>query len=283
MKNIDITLVSKHNNRKFKADASFVQDNKPKPIIIFNHGFKGFKDWGPFGMVANKLAEAGFVFIKMNFSHNGTTPENPTEFADLEAFANNNFCIELDDTGVLIDYIFSDKSAIPSNEIDLDKVFIVGHSRGGASAILKVNEDKRIRGIVTWAAVNNLESWHSKEELEHWKKNGRLYIHNSRTNQDMPLDYQLVDNFMKNRDRLNLKEAVKNTQIPMLAIHGSDDPTVPVSALKGIKAWNPNAEIQIIDGAQHTFGGTHPFESDELPDDLEKVVKLTIDFFKTIG
>lgn len=281
MTSIDITLVSTHNNKKFMADARYKNDGRSKPIIVFNHGFKGFKDWGPFNIIADKFAEAGFVFIKMNFSHNGITPENPNEFADLEAFAKNNFCVELDDTGVLIDYLFSEECVLPSSEIDLDSLYLMGHSRGGASAILKANEDRRIKKLVTWAAVNNLDAWHSKEELDNWKINGRIFIHNSRTNQEMPMDYQLVENFIENKHRLLVPDAVKNIQIPMLSIHGSADPTIPVSAVKEIQSWNPNAIIEIINGAGHTFGGTHPFAGTELPKEMDKVVESTVEFFMT--
>lgn len=282
MKHIDINLTSRHHNRKFKADARFKSDGNSKPVILFNHGFKGFKDWGPFNIISEKFAEAGFIFIKMNFSHNGISSENENDFTDLEAFAKNNFSIELDDTGVLVDYLFSDACEIPSNEIDLDRLCLMGHSRGGASAILKANEEPRIKKLVTWAAVNNLGAWHSKEELDYWKKNGRIYIHNARTNQQMPMDYQLVENFKANKERLQVPEAVATMQIPMLSIHGSDDPTVPVSVVKEIQSWNPNAKIEIIEGAGHTFGGTHPFEGTILPGDLEQVVGLTLDFFKSL-
>ena len=282
MEKIELLLTSKHRQRQFKADASFVKDGIGKPVIIFNHGFKGFKDWGPFHLVAEKFAEAGFVFIKMNFSHNGTTLDYPYDFADLEAFAQNNFSIELDDTGVLVDYLFSGDSAIPKEEIDLNKLFIVGHSRGGAHVILKANEDSRIKAVATWAAVNNLESWHSKEQIEQWKNAGRIFIHNSRTNQNMPMDFQLVENFIQNQERLQVPDAVNNLHIPMLSVHGTDDPTVPVEAVKQIGLWNPKVDIKIIEGAGHTFGGTHPFEGNKLPGDLEKVVDLTVTFFQGI-
>ena len=282
MVKLDIQLTSKHNDRKFMADASFVKNGQPKPIVIFNHGFKGFKDWGPFGLIANKFAEAGFIFVKMNFSHNGISEDDPNEFNDLEAFAMNNFSKELDDTGVLIDHLSNDSAPIESTEMDLHKLFIVGHSRGGASAILKANEDSRIKAVTTWAAVNNLQTWHSREELDHWKKNGRIYILNSRTNQQMPLDFQLVENFIDNRERLQVPEAVKAMKIPMLAIHGSDDPTVPVQTVKEIGSWNSSVEIKIIPGAGHTFGGSHPFEYSALPPDLQKTVDYTINFFQQI-
>ena len=283
MRKIDIVLLSKHGDRKFTADARFIENETAKPVIIFNHGFKGFKDWGPFDLLSEEFANAGFVFIKMNFSHNGTTPDNPYDFADLEAFARNNFCIELDDTGVLIDHLLLEGTPIPKKELDLSRIFNIGHSRGGAHAILKAKEDSRIKAVVTWAAVNNLESWHSKEEIDHWKKVGRIFIHNSRTNQDMPLDFQLVENFTANRERLQVPEAVKNMSIPMLSIHGTDDPTVPVNAVKEIGSWNPNVLIEIIEGAGHAFGGTHPFTGVTLPDDLKKVRDLTIEFLKRIG
>lgn len=281
MKKIDIVLRSKHGGRKFAADARFLDNRKAKPVVIFNHGFKGFKDWGPFDLVSEKFARAGFVFIKMNFSHNGTTIDHPQDFADLEAFAQNNFCIELDDSAVMIDYLHSDASLLPKWEVDLSKLFIIGHSRGGAHVILKANEDSRVKKVVTWAAVNNLESWHSKEEIAHWEKSRRIYIHNSRTNQEMPLDFQLVENFSANRDRLHVPEAVKNMPIPMLSIHGTDDPTVPVEAVKQIGSWNPQVQVEIIEGAGHTFGGTHPVEGSQLPEDLSKVADMTIEFLKT--
>jgi pimeloyl-ACP methyl ester carboxylesterase len=144
--------------------------------------------------------------------------------------------------------------------------------------ILKANEDQRVRKVVTWAAVSNLESWHSREQMAQWEKAGRIFIYNSRTEQDMPLDFQLVENFKANRNRLQVPDAVRKMSIPMMAIHGTGDPTVPIAALSQIASWNPNVRTEVIKGAGHTFGGTHPFEGDQLPDDLSKVADLTIDF-----
>src|SRR6187402_558735 len=90
-------LYSKKDNRPFLLDLTFIPDGKEKPIVVFIHGFKGFKDWGTFPLMAEYFAQHGFVFLKFNLSHNGTTPEDPTNFADLEAFGNDNFSIQLDD------------------------------------------------------------------------------------------------------------------------------------------------------------------------------------------
>ncbi len=274
------TLTSKHHQRKFLADARYLKNSLPKPVIIFNHGFKGFKDWGHFNLVSEFFANRGFIFIKMNFSHNGTTLEIPTAFADLEAFANNNFCIELDDTGVLIDALFTGLTPVPKEEMDLNNLFLIGHSRGGGHVILKAKEDQRVKGIVTWAAVNNLETWHTTEELEYWKRVGTIYVHNSRTNQEMPMHYQIVENYRANRERLQIPEAIKTLKIPVLVMHGTDDQTVDAEAARMLKRWNPAVALDIMDGADHTFGGTHPWKRNSLPVYTKYAAEKSSEFLK---
>ena len=52
--------------KPFLAD-TFVPDNKEKlPLVIFCHGYKGYKDWGAWNLMAEKFAENGF-FFKANF------------------------------------------------------------------------------------------------------------------------------------------------------------------------------------------------------------------------
>ena len=70
-------------DRKTIALDLFYQMSGKQPLVIYAHGFNGFKDWGNFDLIATRFAEAGFCFLKFNFSHNGTTPELPEYFADL--------------------------------------------------------------------------------------------------------------------------------------------------------------------------------------------------------
>ncbi len=168
----NILLKSKHNNRDFLADIRYIPNSKPKPVILFVHGLKGFKDWGHWGLIADSFTNEGFVFTKINLSHNGTTPDHPTEFVDLEAFADNNYSIELDDIGVFIDHLYSDDFVVPLSELDLNKLFIIGHSRGGGLAILKAYEDKRVKALATWASVDDYGARWNESELEEWKKMG---------------------------------------------------------------------------------------------------------------
>ena len=67
MKNLVINSIR---NKKITIDINFAK-SKNKPLVIFSHGFKGFKDWGPFNFISNEFALSGLNFLKFNFSHNG--------------------------------------------------------------------------------------------------------------------------------------------------------------------------------------------------------------------
>ncbi|WP_420583343.1 alpha/beta hydrolase family protein [Reichenbachiella sp.] len=276
----ELILNSKHHQRPFAIDVRYIPNNVQKPVILFVHGFKGFKDAMHFNAIADEIAEAGYVYVKMNLSHNGVTPDHPQEFVDLEAFGKNNFSIELDDIEVVIDHICNHKLDLPSNEIDPSQLCLAGHSRGGAVSILKACEDKRVKRLVTWAAVADLEAFWSADFVKEWKEEGVQYIKNARTLQDMPLYYQMVEDFEKNSQRFRISGQLSKLNIPFLAIHGTDDETVPVEALLLLKGVYPSMETHRINGANHTFGGKHPWSEPELPEFTKVLVSKMIDFLK---
>lgn len=276
----DIVLTAAHHNRPFIYDARYQQNGKAKPVVVFVHGFKGFKDWGTFNQLADYFARQGFVFVKLNLSHNGTTPEHPLDFADLDAFGHNNFSIELDDLGTLFDHLEEGSSPVPAQEIDLSRLALIGHSRGGGLVLLKAAEDKRVKAVVSWAAINNLEERWPQSFLDEWKEKGVVHIDNTRTNQKMPLYYQLVEDFIANRERFDIPGAVKNMQQPLLVIHGSGDETLPYQMAHEIASWHKNVEMLIIPESTHTFGGAHPWPQKELPADTSLLAEASVDFLK---
>src|SRR5699024_8572931 len=170
-----------------------------------------------------------------NLSHNGTTPEHPTDFADLEAFGQNNFSIELDDMGTMIDYFYSADCMVPGEEMNTDIIFLLGHSRGGGMALLKAAEDDRIKAVVTLAAVSDLEKRWPEDFQKKWQEEGVQYVFNGRTKQNMPLYYQLFENLKANKDRLDIPEAIKKLKKPALIIHGTADETVPTAMAHELK------------------------------------------------
>jgi dienelactone hydrolase len=275
-----IILQSNHHKRPFSIDVTYLADGIPKPVILHVHGFKGFKDWGYFHLLATYAAQKGYVFVKMNFSHNGTTPNHPVDFVDLKAFGLNNFSMEQDDMKKVIDFLCSEDFPVDKKEMDPDRLFLTGHSRGGAAVILKGYHDERVKATASWAGINNLANQFTSSQVNKWKENGVIYIENSRTGQQMPLYFQIAEDFMANKEKLDVPEAIKKTKKPLLIIHGSEDPTVPVKVAYLTKKWNPNAELYLIEGEDHVFGGKHPWDKDHLPTGAKQAIDRTLEFFK---
>ncbi|MEM6526130.1 MAG: alpha/beta fold hydrolase [Bacteroidota bacterium] len=276
----DFLLKSKHHDRPFIADACYKETGSKKPCIIFVHGFKGFKDWGFWNLLAETFASQDFVFIKLNLSHNGTTPEHPVDFADLEAFSENTFSIELDDIGILIDTLENGNLPLPETEIDSKNIHLIGHSRGGGLVLLKGAEDERVLTVTAWAPIHNLKERWPQEVLDQWKKDGIFYIDNSRTKQKMPLKYKLVEDVLNNEDRLNIPRAVQRMDRPILMIHGTKDETLEYSHTVQLAKLSPYVQLEIIEDGTHSFGGKHPYAATDLPDHAKKVLDLTLNFLR---
>ncbi|CAN5361558.1 hypothetical protein BH09BAC5_BH09BAC5_12610 [soil metagenome] len=250
----------------------------PLPVLVFLHGFKGFKDWGHFPLIAEFLSRAGFAVVRFNFSHNGTSPENLTEFVDLEAFGKNTFSMELSDLNVVIDDIFW-RGGRDMN-YDPNRLGIIGHSRGGGIALLAAHHDPRVKAVATWASVSDFEPMVNPAELINWKKNKVMFIENGRTGQQMPLNFTLREDFYKNRKKLSIPFAVNHIPVPQLIVHGKKDQSVLFSEAEKISSWNLFAQLIEIENGDHTFGGRHPWESRELPSETVQMLHATISFFR---
>lgn len=258
----------------FLADIFYSDTEKKLPLVIFIHGYKGYKDWGAWDLMAEKFAEAGFFFVKFNFSHNGTTVEDPHHFADLEAFGNNNYSKELSDLGFVIDHFIQDP------HVDREKVILIGHSRGGGISIIKTFEDERINGLVTLASVDTLERFPTGEAFENWKREGVYFALNGRTKQEMPHYYQFYEDYEKDVHRFDVERAAEMAKAHMLIIHGTQDEAVNAGQAEHLHLLHPNSELFLIENANHTFGAKEPWTAKELPEDLNTVTEKCIEFIK---
>lgn len=263
--------------RSFLADLLIHPQQKAQPVLLFLHGFKGFKDWGAQPEIARYMVQQGMAFARFNYAFNGTTLAHPESFADPEAFGQNNFSKELDDTGVMIDWLFTEAEQYPGL-LDMEKLYLIGHSRGGGIAILKAAEDRRVKKIVTWASVSEFGKFWKQDQMEQIMREGVIYVENTRTGERLPLYRQLYEDYALNRQRLYIPERAAALHCPMLVIHGTADASVPVSAAHDLCRYQPAASLQLIEGADHTFGARHP-HSGELPDALRQVCDYTLSFF----
>lgn len=253
------------------ADLSF-SEVESEWIVIFCHGYKGYKDWGAWNLVADEFTKQGVDFLKFNFSLNGGTIEDPIDFPDLDAFGRNTYTQELDDLNTVITY---------ANERFPDKrITVIGHSRGGGIATLAAAQNSKVNKLVTWASVADFERrFPQGDDLDAWKENGVRYILNGRTKQKMPHDYTFYEDYFENEESLNILNWVEQIEVPHLVIHGTLDEAVDIKEAKELCQANPAAELFSLK-ASHTFGSKHPWEGSELPFDLQQIVNRTINFVK---
>ena len=274
-------VLEKEGNKPILVDFFYNSNNNKMPVVIFCHGYKGYKDWGAWNLVAKEFANNNFIFLKFNFSHNGGTVENPIDFPDLNAFGNNNFTYELNDIERVLSFI-SENTEFSKN-IDLTNIFLIGHSRGGGLCAIKASENKQIKGLITWAGVSNFKIRFNEgsQEFKEWKDKGVKYVENKRTKQQMPHFFQFYLDFKENEKRFNIQSAIQSLKIPFLVIHGDNDKSVLQNEGRDLHSWNKNSKFFSVKNGTHTFSSMHPWQELKLPKGLQSVTETSINFIKS--
>lgn len=272
---INSTIKSCH-GRETAFDLSIPDSKGSFPIILFCHGFKGYKDWGHFNLIADEFVKNNFIVLKFNFTFNGGTAKEVIDFPDLEAFGMNSYLKEVEDIHHMI-------KRIKSKEIPVDKwngeLSLLGHSRGGGMVTLAGAEDGFVSNVISWAGISDcIARLPEEEQLLDWERNGVRYVKNGRTKQDMPMKFQFVKSLLHNKERLSIKDAVKKIGAKHLIIHGTGDEAVPFQNAKDLNHWNPLSKLVVIEGANHVFGGKHPWEQNILPEHTVIAIVKTIQF-----
>jgi uncharacterized protein len=227
-----------------------------RPAVLVLHGFKGFKDWGMFPPLGERLAQAGFTAVTPNLSGSGV--DDAGEFSLPDRFGHNTFSAELEDTGRIIDALMRGELGVPAPST----LGLVGHSRGGGIAVLQTAVDPRVRALVTWSAISRVERWPA-DQRSAWRAAGRTDVKNARTGQVLPLYIDVLDDIEQNAESLDIEAAAGRIAVPWLIIHGTEDESVGFSEAESLKAANSRKKTRLlpIERGGHTFGATHPWRS----------------------
>lgn len=250
------------------------------PVVLFIHGFKGFKDWGAFPDLYEELARAGFAVVAFNLSLNGVG-SSLLEFDKPELFRRQTFSQDLLDAGSVIDALKSKEIQSEKAVLDTDRIGILGHSRGGHTAVVAAAEYSEIQCLVTWSAVADYNKRWTKEMINDWNKQGYTNILNSRTGESLPLDKTAYNDAIENADRLIAIKRVQELYIPSMFIAGKNDETVPYSESELLYRKSPadEKEIRLIENAGHTFEVSHPFTEEDFPPAFSEALDLTEGWF----
>jgi uncharacterized protein len=245
-----------------------------RPAVLVLHGFKGFKDWGMFPPLSQRLAQAGFLVVSPNLSGSGV--DDAGDFSLPERFGHNTFSAELEDVRRIVDAVLAGRLGAPAPST----IGLVGHSRGGGIAALHTARDSRVRALVTWAAISSVQRWPASQQSS-WRAAGRTDIQNARTGQVLPLYTDVLDDIEQNALALDIEAAARRIRVPWLVIHGTEDESVGFAEAERLNAASARPETRLlpVQRAGHTFGAVHPWRS--TTPELDSVFDATLTWLTT--
>jgi len=246
-----------------------------RPAVVICHGFKGFKDWGFFPKLAERLARAGMTAVSFNFGGSGVGPDGES-FSEPDRFGHCTYSNDLADLSTVTNALMNGNlvDGLPAT----DYYGLFGHSRGGGIAVLHAAQQSAVRALVTWAAIAKLLRW-DDETTERWRTTGRHDIVNARTGEVLTLYTDMLEDIERNRGVLDIPKAATAVEATWLIVHGANDESVPVAEAQALfdSANRARTELRVISGGAHTLGARHPWAG--YAPDLQQAMDATVGWF----
>lgn len=239
-----------------------------RAVVLLCHGFKGYKDYGFFPLLAESLAGEGFIAHRFNFSHSGMT--NQTEkFERPELFERDTWGRQIADIRAVAKALR--RAELPGGGFDLPLVWF-GHSRGGVAVLLAAwrslswDRERRPAGLVVASAPASGYGL-GEQALATLRQRGSIESPSSRTGQVLRVGKGWVDEIDARPTDFDPVNAIYKTQCPVLLVHGSADATVPVTAVRTLSGGvdKERVRVHIIQGGSHTFNAPNPMPLDADP------------------
>jgi len=255
-----------------------VPEEPAKGVLIFAHGFKGYKDYGMFPSLARAAQAAGFLAHRFNFSHSGMTERIET-FERPELFERDTWNRQVYDLRTVIRAVRS--GDIPGGDLP---IVLVGHSRGGVTSLLAAGrrdgdmpDERTPSGIITLASPAEcctLDEQTARQLLD----GGRLGITSSRTGQELYVGSGWLSEQVDDPDAHDVPLCVARISCPIVFVHGDKDEAVPFGSMQTLDDAARDSVARTIAGANHVFNTPNPMPADAAPSPaLAEVIALIIE------
>lgn len=212
--------------------------SKKVPIVLMLHGTGSQKDEAGdgFKMLAPSLAKKGIASIRFDFPGSGDSK------ASYQLYCN---------TTAIKDSIDVAKYVSKLEQVDENRIGILGWSQGGTDALLAAGASPMFKSVATWAGSLNIGNMASQEMRKEAKEKGYTLL-----TFEWREPLELSNKWIEEADNMNVLDYVIKTNAPIASIHGSNDDVVPLEDSKKVQALanNKDSRLIIIDGTGHTFG-----------------------------
>ena len=259
-----------------RGEVRTAEGGQGRPAVVICHGFKGFKDWGFFPHLADRIAHAGFTAISFNFSGSGIGPDG-CSYSEPERFSHATLSNDLADIGIVCDHLLG--GTIASNVAVPTKLGLLGHSRGGGMALLQAADSPHVSALATWSAISSVYRWPDATIAE-WRREGKIDIVNARTGDVLPLYTDVIEDVEKNpSQKFDLRLAAGRVTVPWLILHGDADESVAPSEAEALydAANGEEVTLRMVKGGSHTMGIRHPWNGPTA--ELELAMGETVGWF----
>ncbi len=245
---------------------TYLPAEAPLGCAIVAHGFKGYKDFRMIPAIAAGLSRAGFVAHTFNFSHSGMTA-NPEIFERPDLFKLDTWNKQVFDIECIVEAIARGQLA----GTGLPYV-LVGHSRGGVSAILFAGRQTagstlpRPAGLVTVGCPDRACGM-SESEKDELRNQGYLESPSARTGQVLRVGLPWLTEQEADPGSHNVLDNVRKIECPILVVHGENDETIDVESAVSIANAAVDANVARIADCNHVLNAPNPPPSDvrEIP------------------
>lgn len=209
------------------------------PVIVICHGFAGNRIGKDrlFVKAARTFSERGYLVLRFDYAGCGDSAGE---------YGATGFDSWIDQTRFVLDYLVNVVG------VDLEKVTLLGHSLGGAKALLTAVADKRVRSLVLWAPVaypfKDIVGITGRLIYDQVKQKGLADYYG----------YTLKSEFFESLERSQLFQAGLKYTGDVLLVHGTSDDVIPVdySFFYERMFWSRydgQCDKEIILNADHTF------------------------------
>jgi len=216
------------------------------PLVVICHGFIG----GRVGVnrlfvkAARDLAAQGWGVLRFDYGGCGESVGD---------YGAGGIDVLLQQTRDVLRYAFQ------LERVDTGRVVLLGHSLGGAVAMLAASQEPRIRSLVLWAAaarpIEDITRIVGEEKYQEALLTGHCDY----------LGYQLGKGFFQSLQGAQPLQEATNFTGDILLLHGNRDDVIPLDAMFHYERelrlrQKGSSETEIVLGGDHTFSSAEGYQ-----------------------